>query len=127
MGYDTDDGREFLTHELKGTSADDGNAYSSKWDYLCVDAYNSTNLDMGLSLAFAYHSLMAWRIFFDDDFTRKHYYIAYYPTEFRNKAAHRLTVEGRPVNAVDYIHPHTTVMKKEMLSFTLGGAFSISF
>ena len=127
LSYEEEDGKRFLVYEVKGDATQNGERYEAHWNYLSVKADRSVEIGTGLSLTYAYKSLMGIRLFLDYDFTRKHYGVTYAPTLFMKEAARTLSFEGQPVNADNYITPHTTHITRNLSKFVLGGGFSVTF
>lgn len=127
MSYEEVNGRPLLMYEIKGDSHQGGEKYETEWNYLSVKGGKSMEVGTGVSLTYAYKSLMAFKFFLDYDFTRKRYEINYAPTYFMKAAARNLTFDGRPANADDYITPYTMRIPKNMSKFVLGGAFCVTF
>ncbi len=98
--------------------------YDVKWDYLSVSGNNTAKFGTGLSLTYAYKHNFSWKVFVDYDFTRKHYTMEYAPAEF-SKAAYTpvydafIDVYGKGI--------FTSTTKKNMNSYVLGAAFTVSF
>lgn len=114
--YDLVDSRTH-TYGFTGT-------YDETWDYLTVSGNNTTKFGTGISLTYAYKHNFSWKIFADYDFTRKRYTMEYAPVAFAKK--------GFPVLYQDFIDAYgsdfySSMKKKNMNSFVLGAAFTVSF
>lgn len=131
MSYENNNGKKFLTYEVRMHQGNDGsvttNKYDTSWEYLNMEGDKSTNFATGVSFTFAQKSFFAWRLYLDYDFCRQKYNITYAPTQFIKAAAENLTYEGQPANADSYIHSYTSRQRKYMSTFSLGAAFSVSF
>ena len=98
--------------------------YDEEWDFLTVSGNNTMKFGTGISLTYAYKHNFSWKVFVDYDFTRKRYKMEYAPVAFAKK--------GFPVVYEDFINVYGTdtyssVTKKNMNSFVLGAAFTVSF
>ena len=120
-------GQEYVC-EVLGNKQDNGKPYSTSWDFLNVSGNRAITVGTGLSLNFAYKSLMAWRFFLDYDFCHRTYSTHYYPSAFLKAAARSVSFEGSPVSRPDeYVSPYVTSRKRNISQFVLGAAFSIAF
>lgn len=100
--------------------------YDVEYDYLTVSGNNSTKYGTGLSITYAYKSNFAWKLFCDYDFTRKHYTMEYDPMAFTEQAApfiYQIITEGTGRET----SKASSTIKKNMNSFVLGCAFTVSF
>lgn len=128
FSIEQDNGRKELVCEVLGNKQDNGNPYSTSWDYLNVSADPAITVGTGLSLNFAYKSLMAWRIFLDYDFCRRSCSTHYFPSAFLKDAARKVSFDGVPVTDPDrFVSPNVTSRKRSISQLVLGGAFSITF
>lgn len=106
-------------------SLDYTDPYDVTFDYLTVSGNNTMKYGTGLSLTYAYKSNFAWKLFADYDFTRKHYTTEYDPFAFTEQAfpfLYALAID--PETGQTSL---TSTIKKNMNSFVLGCAFTISF
>lgn len=127
QSVEIENGLHILTYEVKGTPADNGKEYETKWDYMDIKANRSINVGTGISFTYAYKSSMAWRFFLDYDWTPRHYKVSYQPTAFIKDAARNLTFDGKKMSVDNLPQAFTTDIKKNMSKFVLGGALCISF
>ena len=126
VGFDHDG---YLNY-LKDENGQD-KTYDTEYDYLTVSGNNTMKYGTGLSLTYAYKSNFSWKVFVDYDFTRKHYTMEY--------DAYRLFLDSSPdlynfmealVKAQDpdfTMGKRVSTIKKNMNSFVLGCAFTVSF
>ena len=98
--------------------------YDEKWDYLTVSGNNTTKFGTGISLTYAYKHNFSWKVFVDYDFTRKHYKMEYAPVAFAKDAFPAVYEDFIDVYGTDTYSSQT---KKNMNSFVLGAAFTVSF
>jgi len=95
-------------------------SYDVTWDAFSIEANNTFSWGTGVSLTFAYKSNFSWRAFVDFDHTRKTFTMRYLEEGFINDA-----FPDYPTNLEDGLV--TASLKRNMSTFTLGGAFVISF
>ena len=100
--------------------------YDVQWDYITVSGNNTTKYGTGLSLTYAYKSNFSWRLFADYDFTRKHYTMEYDDSSYLN-TAFPIFADLLRVLEPESLEKKTSTIKKNMNSFVLGAAFTISF
>ena len=93
------------------------------YDYLTVSGDNTMKYGTGLSLTYAYKSNFSWKLFFDYDFTRKHYTMEYDYAGFLRSAWPTITAD----TGLDVSQPSRSEIKKNLNNFVLGGAFCVSF
>ena len=93
------------------------------YDYLTVSGDNTMKYGTGLSLTYAYKSNFSWKLFFDYDFTRKHYTMEYDYAGFLRSAWPTLQADLN----LDISQPSRSEIKKNLNNFVLGGAFCVSF
>ncbi len=98
--------------------------YDEKWDYLTVSGNNTTKFGTGISLTYAYKHNFSWKVFMDYDFTRKHYKMEYSPIAFAKKAIPVVYDAFIDAYGTDKYSSQT---KKNMNSYVLGAAFTVSF
>ncbi len=98
--------------------------YDVSWDYLSVSGNNTAKFGTGLSLTYAYKHNFSWKVFVDYDFTRKHYTIEYAPAEFAKTAYVPVYDAFIDVYGTGVF---TSMTKKNMNSYVLGAAFTVSF
>lgn len=101
------------------------NPYDMTFDYLTVSGNNTMKYGTGISLTYAYKSNFAWKLFCDYDFTRKHYTMEYDPLAFTKEASPTIYALFAAIN--DGKTSYSSTIKKNMNSFVLGCAFTISF
>lgn len=97
-----------------------GNDYDCDWDYMTVSGNNTMKVGTGVSLTYAYKSNFSFKVFLDYDYTKKNYTMEYSPNEFLKKA-----IVGDENN--ELYDSKSSTISKNMNSFVLGGAFSVSF
>ncbi len=98
--------------------------YDEKWDYLTVSGNNTMKFGTGISLTYAYKHNFSWKVFVDYDFTRKHYKMEYAPVAFAKKgfpAVHDAVIDSYGTDT------YSSQTKKNMNSYVLGAAFTVSF
>lgn len=100
--------------------------YDVQWDYITVSGNNTTKYGTGLSLTYAYKSNFSWRLFADYDFTRKRYTMEYDDSSYLN-TAFPIFADLLRVLEPKSLEKKTSTIKKNMNSFVLGAAFTISF
>ena len=128
FSIEQNNGKKEFVCEVLGDKQDNGKPYSTSWDFLKVSGNRAITIGTGLSINFAYKSLIAWRLFLDYDFCHRTYFTHYYPSAFLKDAARKISFEGTPVSHPDeYISPYVTSRKHNISQFVLGAAFSISF
>ena len=93
------------------------------YDYLTVSGDNTMKYGTGLSLTYAYKSNFSWKLFFDYDFTSKHYTMEYDYAGFLRSAWPTITAD----TGLDVSQPSRSEIKKNLNNFVLGGAFCVSF
>ncbi len=98
--------------------------YDETWDYLTVSGNNTMKFGTGISLTYAYKHNFSWKVFVDYDFTRKHYTMEYAPVAFAKKGFPLLYQDFLDVYGDDF---YSSRIKKNMNSFVLGAAFTVSF
>ena len=91
------------------------------YDYLTVSGDNTMKYGTGLSLTYAYKSNFSWKLFFDYDFTRKHYTMEYDYAGFLRSAWPTITAD----TGLDVSQPSRSEIKKNLNNFVLGGAFCV--
>lgn len=105
--------------------------YDVKYDYMTVSGNNTMKYGTGISLKYAYKSNFSWKVFCDYDFARKHYTLEYDPYHFLAVSSPDLT--SLVVTTIQTQQPDFTLdkrvstIKKNMNSFVLGCAFTVSF
>lgn len=105
--------------------------YEVKYDYMTVSGNNTMKYGTGISLKYAYKSNFSWKVFCDYDFARKHYTLEYDPYQFLTVSSPDLT--SLIVTAIQTQYPgfsldkRVSTIKKNMNSFVLGCAFTVSF
>lgn len=100
--------------------------YDVQWDYITVSGNNTTKYGTGLSLTYAYKSNFSWRLFADYDFTRKHYTMEFDDSSYLDTAFPIFADILRGLEP-ESMEKKTSTIKKNMNSFVLGAAFTISF
>lgn len=100
--------------------------YDTTWDYLTVSGNNTTKYGTGISLTYAYKSNFSWKLFADYDYTRKHYTMEYDPTRFMQVASPDLFEFFQSLEP-GLTDKKSSTTKKNMNSFVLGCAFTVSF
>ena len=98
--------------------------YDEKWDYLTVSGNNTMKYGTGISLTYAYKHNFSWKVFMDYDFTRKHYKMEYAPVTFAKKgfpAVYDAVIDSYGTDT------YSSQTKKNMNSYVLGAAFTVSF
>lgn len=100
--------------------------YDVQWDYITVSGNNTTKYGTGLSLTYAYKSNFSWRLFADYDFTRKHYSMEFDDSSYLDTAFPIFADILRGLEP-ETMEKKTSTIKKNMNSFVLGAAFTISF
>ena len=138
-------GNNYITNVLNvdGTPK----TYDTKWDYFTLDANNTMKFGTGISLTYAYKNNFAWKLFFDYDVSRKTYTLEYNPAHFMREALPdyfaMMNIMGDLIKdnpdqftqqdiidyneAMDFVNPITTSIKRNRHTFILGGSFVISF
>lgn len=105
--------------------------YDVNYDYMTVSGNNTMKYGTGVSLTYAYKSNFAWKVFLDYDFARKHYTMEYDPYQFISASSPDLSeiLQGLiQTQAPEFtIAKRTSTIKKNMNSFVLGCAFTVSF
>lgn len=114
-----------LGTEANSTPLVYGDPYDVTWDYLTVSGNNTTKYGTGLSLTYAHKSNFSWKIFADYDFTRKHYTMEYSPCAFLEQACPLFYALMQRYG--DGKTSYSSTIKKNMNSFVLGAAFTVSF
>lgn len=128
FSYDAYGNRQRVVVDIKGGKGDNGQPYNISWDYLKVNGHKAFVVGTGISINFAYKSLIAWRAFCDYDFTNRTYSIEYAPTYFLKDAARSITFAGKPTKEAEKLFAPTITKRRNALNnVIIGGAFSISF
>jgi len=95
--------------------------YEITWNALTIDASNAFAIGTGLALTFAYKSNFSWKAFVDYDVVRKTYKMEYIEDGFYAAALPDEVEPGYKGFAVG------SELKRTTNTFTLGGAFVVSF
>ncbi len=98
--------------------------YDVTWDYLTVTGNNSMKYGTGISLTYAYKSNFSWKVFADYDFTRKHYTMEYDQYSFTKQA---FPLMYALIETFADGGRASSTVKKNMNTFVLGAAFTVSF
>ena len=112
-----------LENTAEGVALNNEKYDTGVYDYLTVSGDNTMKYGTGLSLTYAYKSNFSWKLFFDYDFTRKHYTMEYDYAGFLRSAWPTITAD----TGLDVSQPSRSEIKKNLNNFVLGGAFCVSF
>ena len=105
-----------------------GEKYSSKWDYLTLGAESSTTWGTGISLTYRYKSNFAWRLFIDYDYSKKDFTMKYDPYHYLKDG-----LTDQAFNMVKFVSDQSSYLdpiefkkSKKMNYYTIGMSFMIN-
>lgn len=105
--------------------------YDASYDYMTVSGNNTMKCGTGVSIKYAYKSNFSWKLFLDYDYSRKKYTMEYDPYQFFTVSSPEISSFLEDIMRSEYpdftLAKRSSTVKKNMNSFVLGCAFTVSF